>query len=150
MRKDKIIMEGKLKKYAQTLKHTSDSCSVCVCACHTHVLVCVYVCVYFAHTRARVCVYHGTDPVCDGCRLRAVHAKRTGRRDAMAGPEDNQSLGTPSSALKRKRKAGGDSEEEEEEEEDSDEPAEDDEEEEEEEIKKAKKIEIVCEEVNFE
>ncbi|KAJ4947915.1 hypothetical protein JOQ06_009944 [Pogonophryne albipinna] len=50
MRKDKIIMEGKLKK------------------------------------------------------LRTIYAKRTGRREASMGVEENQSIGTPSSATKRKRK----------------------------------------------
>jgi len=89
-----------------------------------------------------------------GCRLRAVHAKRTGRRDALAGTEDSPSLGTPSSAaaLKRKRKVGGgDSDEDDEDDEDSDDPVldPDDDEEEEEEIKKAKKIEIICDEVNL-
>ncbi|XP_056134339.1 bromodomain adjacent to zinc finger domain protein 2B isoform X3 [Lampris incognitus] len=91
MRKDKIIMEGKLKK------------------------------------------------------LKTIHAKRTGKRETSMGTEENHSLGTPSSALKRKRKAGGDSEEEEEEEEDSDDQAEEEDEEEEEEIKKAKKNET-CDE----
>ncbi|XP_056268194.1 bromodomain adjacent to zinc finger domain protein 2B isoform X5 [Pseudoliparis swirei] len=86
MRKDKIIMEGKLKK------------------------------------------------------LRTIHAKRTGRREASMGVEETQSIGTPSSAIKRKRKLGGDSDDDEEEEDDSDDQAEDDdEEEEEEEIKKVKK-----------
>ncbi|KAM4631173.1 bromodomain adjacent to zinc finger domain protein 2B isoform 2-T2 [Polymixia lowei] len=91
MRKDKIIMEGKLKK------------------------------------------------------LRTIHAKRTGKREASMGVEENQSLGTPSSALKRKRKAGGDSEDDDDDDEDSDDPAEEDDEEEEEEIKKAKKVET-CDE----
>ncbi|TNN74527.1 Bromodomain adjacent to zinc finger domain protein 2B [Liparis tanakae] len=85
MRKDKIIMEGKLKK------------------------------------------------------LRTIHAKRTGRREASMGVEETQSIGTPSSAIKRKRKLGGDSDDDEEEDDDSDDQAEDDDDEEEEEIKKVKK-----------
>uniref|UniRef100_A0A8C2WRN4 Bromodomain adjacent to zinc finger domain 2B n=1 Tax=Cyclopterus lumpus TaxID=8103 RepID=A0A8C2WRN4_CYCLU len=92
MRKDKIIMEGKLKK------------------------------------------------------LRTIHGKRTGRREASMGVEENQSIGTPSSAIKRKRKLGGDSDDEEEEDDDSDDPAEDEDEEEEEEIKKVKKVETYEEE----
>ncbi|XP_071771100.2 bromodomain adjacent to zinc finger domain protein 2B isoform X2 [Centroberyx gerrardi] len=91
MRKDKIIMEGKLKK------------------------------------------------------LRTIHAKRTGKREASVGVEENQSLGTPSSALKRKRKPGGDSEDDDDEDEDSDDQAEEDDDEEEEEIKKSKKVET-CDE----
>ncbi|XP_037546121.1 bromodomain adjacent to zinc finger domain protein 2B [Nematolebias whitei] len=87
MRKDKIIMEGKLKK------------------------------------------------------LRTIHAKRTGKREASLGGEENQSVGTPSSASKRKRKLVADSEDEDDDDEDSDDPAEDDDEEEEEEIKKVKKVE---------
>ncbi|XP_068586955.1 bromodomain adjacent to zinc finger domain protein 2B isoform X12 [Cebidichthys violaceus] len=87
MRKDKIIMEGKLKK------------------------------------------------------LRTIHAKRTGRREASMGVEENQSIGTPSSAVKRKRKLGGDSDDDDEEDEDSDDQAEDEDDEEEEEIKKVKKVE---------
>ncbi|XP_072321878.1 bromodomain adjacent to zinc finger domain protein 2B isoform X20 [Eucyclogobius newberryi] len=87
MRKDKIIMEGKLKK------------------------------------------------------LRTIHAKRTGKREASAGVEETQSVGTPSSATKRKRKMAADSDDEEDEDEDSDDPPDEDEEEEEEEIKKVKKTE---------
>lgn len=87
MRKDKIIMEGKLKK------------------------------------------------------LKTIHAKRTGKREASMGVEENQSVGTPSSAAKRKRKLGGDSEDDEDDDDDSDDQAEEDEEEEEEEIKKVKKVE---------
>ncbi|GLD72866.1 bromodomain adjacent to zinc finger domain protein 2B isoform X1 [Lates japonicus] len=87
MRKDKIIMEGKLKK------------------------------------------------------LRTIYAKRTGKREASMGVEENQSLGTPSSAAKRKRKLGGDSDDDEDDDEDSDDPAEEEEDEEEEEMKKVKKVE---------
>ncbi|XP_061891132.1 bromodomain adjacent to zinc finger domain protein 2B isoform X16 [Entelurus aequoreus] len=93
MRKDKIIMEGKLKK------------------------------------------------------LRTVYAKRTGKREAGVGVEENQSVGTPSSAAKRKMKLGGDSEEDDDDDDDSDDPADDDEEEEEEDvIKKVKKVETYDEE----
>ncbi|XP_067352190.1 bromodomain adjacent to zinc finger domain protein 2B isoform X7 [Channa argus] len=87
MRKDKIIMEGKLKK------------------------------------------------------LRTIYAKRTGKREASMCLEENQSIGTPSSAAKRKRKLGGDSDEDEEEDDDSDDQAEEEEDEEEEEMKKVKKVE---------
>ncbi|CAK6970761.1 bromodomain adjacent to zinc finger domain protein 2B-like isoform X3 [Scomber scombrus] len=88
MRKDKVIMEGKLKK------------------------------------------------------LRTIHAKRTGKREASVGVEENQSIGTPSSAVKRKRKLGADSDDEDEDDEDSDDQAEEDDDEEEEEIKKVKKVEL--------
>uniref|UniRef100_A0A8C4GTG0 Bromodomain adjacent to zinc finger domain, 2Ba n=1 Tax=Dicentrarchus labrax TaxID=13489 RepID=A0A8C4GTG0_DICLA len=87
MRKDKIIMEGKLKK------------------------------------------------------LKTIYAKRTGRREASMGAEENQSVCTPSSAAKRKRKLGGDSDDEDDDDDDSDDQAEDEEDEEEEEIKKVKKVE---------
>uniref|UniRef100_A0A4W6CZP6 Bromodomain adjacent to zinc finger domain 2B n=1 Tax=Lates calcarifer TaxID=8187 RepID=A0A4W6CZP6_LATCA len=87
MRKDKIIMEGKLKK------------------------------------------------------LRTIYAKRTGKREASMGVEENQSVGTPSSAAKRKRKLGGDSDDDEDDDDDSDDPAEEEEDEEEEEMKKVKKVE---------
>ncbi|XP_038558135.1 bromodomain adjacent to zinc finger domain protein 2B isoform X4 [Micropterus salmoides] len=87
MRKDKIIMEGKLKK------------------------------------------------------LKTIYAKRTGRREASMGVEENQSVCTPSSAAKRKRKLGGDSDDDDEDDDDSDDQAEEEEEEEEEEIKKIKKVE---------
>ncbi|KAM3624937.1 uncharacterized protein V6R79_003992 [Siganus canaliculatus] len=86
MRKDKIIMEGKLKK------------------------------------------------------LKTIYAKRTGRREASMGVEENQSVNTPSSAAKRKRKMGGDSDDDDDDS-DSDDQADDDDDEEEEEIKKVKKVE---------
>lgn len=57
------------------------------------------------------------------------------------GVDENQSIGTPSSAAKRKRKLGADSDDDDEEDDDSDDPAEDDDEEEEEEMKKVKKVE---------
>ena len=56
--------------------------------------------------------------------------------------EENQSIGTPSSAVKRKRKLGGDSEDDDDDDEDSDDQAEEEDEEEEEEIKKVKKVEL--------
>lgn len=56
------------------------------------------------------------------------------------GGEENQSVGTPSSASKRKRKLGPDSEDDDDDDDDSDDP-EDDDDEEEEEIKKVKKVE---------
>nr|XP_057944861.1 bromodomain adjacent to zinc finger domain protein 2B isoform X3 [Doryrhamphus excisus] len=87
MRKDKIIMEGKLKK------------------------------------------------------LRTIYAKRTGKREASVGVEENQSIGTPSSAAKRKRKLGGDSDDDDDDDEDSDDPADDDDDDDEEDIKKVKKVE---------
>uniref|UniRef100_H3CVR0 Bromodomain adjacent to zinc finger domain 2B n=1 Tax=Tetraodon nigroviridis TaxID=99883 RepID=H3CVR0_TETNG len=59
-------------------------------------------------------------------KLRTIYAKRTGKREANMGVEENQSVCTPSSAAKRKRKMG--------------EP-DDEEEEEEEETKKVKKVE---------
>ncbi|XP_062235986.1 bromodomain adjacent to zinc finger domain protein 2B isoform X4 [Platichthys flesus] len=78
-------------------------------------------------------------------KLRIIHAKRTGKREASMGVEENQSVGTPSSAAKRKRKLGGDSDEDEDDEEDSDDPADEDEDEEEEEVKKVKKVEVIDE-----
>ncbi|XP_060923727.1 bromodomain adjacent to zinc finger domain protein 2B isoform X4 [Limanda limanda] len=78
-------------------------------------------------------------------KLRIIHAKRTGKREASMGAEENQSVGTPSSAAKRKRKLGGDSDEDEDDEEDSDDPAEEDDDEEEEEVKKVKKVEVIDE-----
>lgn len=86
MRKDKIIMEGKLKK------------------------------------------------------LRTIYAKRTGKREAGAGVEETQSVGTPSSATKRKRKLA-DSDDDDDDDEDSDDQPDDEDEDEEEEIKKVKKTE---------
>lgn len=78
-----------------------------------------------------------------GClhRLRTIYAKRTGRREASGGVEENQSFCTPSSASKRKRKLGGDSDDDDDDDDDSDDQVEDEEDEEEEEIKKVKKVE---------
>ncbi|XP_045063309.1 bromodomain adjacent to zinc finger domain protein 2B-like isoform X11 [Coregonus clupeaformis] len=78
-------------------------------------------------------------------KLRTIHAKRTGKRDASMGGEETQPLGTPSSCLKRKRKAGAESDDDEDEDEDSDDLADEDDEEEEEEMKKGKKVET-CDE----
>lgn len=78
-------------------------------------------------------------------RLRTIHAKRTGKRDASMGGEEAQPLGTPSSGLKRKRKAGAESDDDDDEDEDSDDLADEEDEEEEEEMKKGKKVET-CDE----
>uniref|UniRef100_A0A8C7Q6R5 Bromodomain adjacent to zinc finger domain 2B n=1 Tax=Oncorhynchus mykiss TaxID=8022 RepID=A0A8C7Q6R5_ONCMY len=78
-------------------------------------------------------------------KLRTIHAKRTGKRDASTGGEEAQPLGTPSSGLKRKRKAGAESDDDDDEDEDSDDLADEDDEEEEEEMKKGKKVET-CDE----
>lgn len=72
------------------------------------------------------------------CRLQTIYAKRTGKREASVGVEENLSVCTPSSAVKRKRKMGGESDDDDD---DSDDQAEDEEDDEEEEIKKVKKME---------
>lgn len=77
-------------------------------------------------------------------RLKNIHAKRTGRREAAGGDEPH-ATGTPSSGHKRKRKAG-DSDDDEDEDEDSDEAVDDEDEDDEEEVKKARKVET-CDEV---
>ncbi|XP_034051202.1 bromodomain adjacent to zinc finger domain protein 2B isoform X3 [Thalassophryne amazonica] len=82
-------------------------------------------------------------------KLRAVYAKLTGKREASVGVDENQSVGTPSSGLKRKRKLGGDSEDDDDEDEYSEDQAEDEDDDEEDEIKKAKKIET-CDEDDME
>lgn len=74
-------------------------------------------------------------------RLRTTYAKRTGKREASVGVEENQSIGTPSSASKRKRKLGGESDDDEDDDDDSDDQAEEEDEEEEEEMKKVRKVE---------
>ncbi|KAK2853858.1 hypothetical protein Q5P01_006519 [Channa striata] len=74
-------------------------------------------------------------------KLRTIYAKRTGKREASMGVEENQCIGTPSSAAKRKRKLGGDSDDDEDDDDDSDDQGEEEEEEEEEEMKKVKKVE---------
>ncbi|XP_051568319.1 bromodomain adjacent to zinc finger domain protein 2B-like isoform X5 [Myxocyprinus asiaticus] len=73
-------------------------------------------------------------------KLKTIYAKRTGKRESVAGGEE------PLSAIghKRKRKAG-DSDDDDEDDEDSDEPGDEDDEEEEEEAKKGKKVET-CDE----
>uniref|UniRef100_A0AAR2JG51 Bromodomain adjacent to zinc finger domain, 2Ba n=1 Tax=Pygocentrus nattereri TaxID=42514 RepID=A0AAR2JG51_PYGNA len=79
-------------------------------------------------------------------KLKTIHAKRTGKREANAVGEEAQAIGTPSAGHKRKRK-GGDSDDDEEEDEDSDEAGEDEDEEEEEEVKRGKRVET-CDEVS--
>ncbi|XP_017337198.2 bromodomain adjacent to zinc finger domain protein 2B isoform X7 [Ictalurus punctatus] len=76
-------------------------------------------------------------------KLKNIHAKRTGRRDAGGGDEPH-ATGTPSAGHKRKRKAG-DSDDDEDEDEDSDEAVDDEDEDDEEEVKKARKVET-CDE----
>ncbi|XP_071978024.1 bromodomain adjacent to zinc finger domain protein 2B isoform X7 [Engystomops pustulosus] len=72
-------------------------------------------------------------------KLRIIHAKKTGKRDSIAGPEgaeENTSLGTPTPGRKRRRK-GADSDFDDDDEDDTDDPA--DEDDEEDEDKKGKK-----------
>ncbi|XP_026788912.2 bromodomain adjacent to zinc finger domain protein 2B isoform X4 [Pangasianodon hypophthalmus] len=76
-------------------------------------------------------------------KLKNIHAKRTGKREATGGDEPH-ATGTPSAGHKRKRKAG-DSDDDEDEDEDSDEGVDDEDEDDEEEVKKAKKVET-CDE----
>ncbi|NXF51006.1 BAZ2B protein, partial [Oceanites oceanicus] len=80
-------------------------------------------------------------------KLRIIHAKKTGKRDATGGGdvgEEQHSLETPTPGRKRRRK-GGDSDYDDDDDDDSDDQAdEDDEDEEDKEDKKGKKAEI-CE-----
>ncbi|KAM6421510.1 bromodomain adjacent to zinc finger domain protein 2B isoform 2-T2 [Rhynochetos jubatus] len=80
-------------------------------------------------------------------KLRIIHAKKTGKRDAAGGAdagEEQHSLETPTPGRKRKRKAG-DSDYDDDDDDDSDDQAdEDDEDEEDKEDKKGKKAEV-CE-----
>ncbi|NXL25047.1 BAZ2B protein, partial [Setophaga kirtlandii] len=80
-------------------------------------------------------------------KLRIIHAKRTGKRDAAGGGdggEEPQGGEAPAAARKRRRK-GGDSDDEDDEDDDSDEQADEDEEDEEDkDDKKGKKAEV-CE-----
>lgn len=80
-------------------------------------------------------------------RLRIIHAKKTGKRDATGGGdigEEQHSLETPAPGRKRRRK-GGDSDYDDDDDDDSDDQAdEDDEDEEDKEDKKGKKAEV-CE-----
>ncbi|NXE24132.1 BAZ2B protein, partial [Ardeotis kori] len=80
-------------------------------------------------------------------KLRIIHAKKTGKRDAAGGGdigEEQHSLETPPPGRKRRRK-GGDSDYDDDDEDDSDDQAdEDDEDEEDKEDKKGKKAEV-CE-----
>ncbi|XP_074072008.1 bromodomain adjacent to zinc finger domain protein 2B isoform X20 [Macrotis lagotis] len=78
-------------------------------------------------------------------KLRIIHAKKTGKRDATGGGElgeEPHSLGTPTTGRKRRRK-GGDSDYDDDDDDDSDDQAdEDDEDEEDKDDKKGKKIDI--------
>ncbi|XP_057271624.1 bromodomain adjacent to zinc finger domain protein 2B isoform X14 [Pezoporus wallicus] len=80
-------------------------------------------------------------------KLRIIHAKKTGKRDATGGGdigEEQHSLETPAAGRKRRRK-GGDSDYDDDDDDDSDDQAdEDDEDEEDKEDKKGKKAEV-CE-----
>ncbi|XP_075036900.1 bromodomain adjacent to zinc finger domain protein 2B isoform X7 [Mixophyes fleayi] len=72
-------------------------------------------------------------------KLRIIHAKKTGKRDSIAGAEggeEHHSLGTPTPVRKRRRK-GADSDDDDDDDDDSDDPAEDDDEDDED--KKGKK-----------
>ncbi|XP_051562139.1 bromodomain adjacent to zinc finger domain protein 2B-like isoform X6 [Myxocyprinus asiaticus] len=77
-------------------------------------------------------------------KLKTIYAKRTGKRESVAGGEELQAAGSSAIGHKRKRKAG-DSDDDDEDDEDSDEPGDEDDEEEEEETKKGKKVET-CDE----
>ncbi|XP_051479871.1 bromodomain adjacent to zinc finger domain protein 2B isoform X13 [Apus apus] len=80
-------------------------------------------------------------------KLRIIHAKKTGKRDAAGGGEageEQHSLETPTPGRKRRRK-GGDSDDDDDDDDDSDDQAdEDDEDDEDKEDKKGKKAEV-CE-----
>lgn len=81
------------------------------------------------------------------CRLRIIHAKKTGKRDSIAGAEggeEQHSLGTPTPGRKRRRK-GTDSDYDDDDDDDSDDPAEEDEDDDED--KKGKKSETCDDEV---
>lgn len=79
-------------------------------------------------------------------RLRIIHAKRTGKRDA-AGSEEPQGGEAPAAARKRRRK-GGDSDDDDDDDDDSDDQADEDEEDEEDkDDKKGKKAEVCEDEV---
>ncbi|XP_075685439.1 bromodomain adjacent to zinc finger domain protein 2B isoform X2 [Rhinoderma darwinii] len=72
-------------------------------------------------------------------KLRIIHAKKTGKRDSIAGPEggeEHPSLGTPTPGRKRRRK-GADSDFDDDDEDDTDDPVEEDDDEDED--KKGKK-----------
>lgn len=83
-------------------------------------------------------------------RLRIIHAKKTGKRDAAGsgdGGEEPHSLETPAPGRKRRRK-GGDSDYDDDDDDDSDDQAdEDDEDEEDKDDKKGKKAEVCEDEV---
>lgn len=77
--------------------------------------------------------------------MKTIHAKRTGKRDAVAGGEEPHAAGASVIGHKRKRKTG-DSDEDDDEDEDSDDAADEEDDEEEEDTKKGKKVET-CDEV---
>ncbi|XP_056605644.1 bromodomain adjacent to zinc finger domain protein 2B isoform X4 [Triplophysa dalaica] len=77
-------------------------------------------------------------------KMKTIHAKRTGKRDAVAGGEESHAAGASVIGHKRKRKTG-DSDEDDDEDEDSDDAADEEDDEEEEDTKKGKKVET-CDE----
>ena len=83
-------------------------------------------------------------------KLRIIHAKKTGKRDASGGidlGEEQHPLGTPTPGRKRRRK-GGDSDYDDDDDDDSDDQADEDEEDEEDkDDKKGKKTDICEDEV---
>lgn len=88
---------------------------------------------------------HGSTPCCVS-RLRIIHAKKTGKRDAAGGGEEQHPLEAPAPGRKRRRK--GDSDDDDDDDDDSDDQAdEDDEDEEDKEDKKGKKAEVCEDEV---
>lgn len=76
-------------------------------------------------------------------KLKNIHAKRTGKRDAGGGDESH-ATGAQSAGNKRKRKAN-DSDDDDDEDDDSDEAVDDEDEDDEEEVKKSRKVET-CDE----
>ncbi|XP_067315291.1 bromodomain adjacent to zinc finger domain protein 2B isoform X4 [Pseudorasbora parva] len=77
-------------------------------------------------------------------KMKTIYAKRTGKREAIAGGEEPQAAGGSAICHKRKRKAG-DSDDDDDEDEDSDDAGDEDDDEEEEEAKKGRKVET-CDE----
>ncbi|XP_067230644.1 bromodomain adjacent to zinc finger domain protein 2B isoform X4 [Chanodichthys erythropterus] len=77
-------------------------------------------------------------------KMKTIYAKRTGKREAIAGGEEPQAAGGSAIGHKRKRKAG-DSDDDDDEDEDSDDAGDEDDDDEEEEAKKGKKVET-CDE----
>lgn len=110
--------------------------------------------IYFQSRRrkgTRVCCSHTPSfhPLLCVSRLRIIHAKKTGKRDASGGGEageEQHPLETPAPGRKRRRK--GDSDYDDDDDDDSDDQAdEDDEDEEDKEDKKGKKAEVCEDEV---